>query len=431
MSNPLIAQFAGEPTLVGTQSVDRFNACLAEAARHPDFAQIQQRESADAGSDFWPQPDDSWGCRVRPYVVQNGVLLIPVKGVLLNNFPYALGQWATGYEYIWQAFKRGCGDFVTGAVKGIAFVCDTPGGMVAGCFDAVDKMVALKEQIGVPVAGFAHEMAYSAGYAIISVADAGSIYVSRTGGVGSIGVVTSHIDASGAYEQMGISITYIASDPSKVEGNSSEAPSADFIARTQARIDELYGIFVAAVARSRGLDEAVIRDDLKAWCFTATQAVSNGLADQIGSLEDATAAFVASLDGQSDADPDNGEEDMTTIAAGTAMQTRIATILDSAEASGRDDLARHFAFKTNLTAEDAISALAAAPKAVAALGGGTPFSRMMDATGNPNVGDGGNWSAGQSDNDAASADPVLAIVRAAGLKGFKSSTERQTSAGRA
>ena len=133
---------------------------------------------------------------------------IPTRQTL-HDFPFALGDWATGYDYIWRAFQRGCGDFATGAIKGIALIEDTPGGMVAGCFDAVDKMVALKEQIGVPVRAFAHESAYSAGYAVATVAD--HIVVSRTGGVGSIGVVTSHLDHSGMMEQRGLKITFIVS----------------------------------------------------------------------------------------------------------------------------------------------------------------------------------------------------------------------------
>jgi hypothetical protein len=48
--------------------------------------------------------------RLRPYIVQNGILLIPVKGVLLHDFPYQLFDYATGYEYIGKAFERGLGD---------------------------------------------------------------------------------------------------------------------------------------------------------------------------------------------------------------------------------------------------------------------------------------------------------------------------------
>ena len=427
-TNPLMARFAGEPALVAEGLADRFQSCLEQASSNPHLAEMLAEPAAASGDTYWPEPD-SWRAAYRPYTVVDGVLQIPVKGVLLNNFPWQDGSWATGYEYIWQAFKRGCGDYATGTIRGIAFVCDTPGGMVAGCFDTVDKMVALKEALGVPVAGFAHEAAYSAGYAIISVADPGHIYVSRTGGVGSIGVVTSHMDASGAYEKMGLKITFIASDPSKVEGNSTEPLSADAKARIQARIDELYGIFVSAVARSRGLEESVIRNDLKAYCYTATQAVSNGLADQIGSLEDATSAFAGFLDDQSN---NNGEEAMAEAnasavdqaaldaaraegraeghAAGltegaAAERTRIGAILGSENAKDRGELALYFATKTDMSVEAANGALAVAPVAAttpalaeAEQKGGKTFEAAMEQ-GNPNVGGGQERSEQQQEGD--------------------------------
>lgn len=439
--NPLISRFAGQDALVEPSQTARFEACLAAVAEHPRFGELATIVSDD---DFWVADDDSFLAMLRPYTVVDGILQIPVKGVLLNNFPYAFFDYATGYEYIWQAFKRGCGDYATGVIRGIALICDTPGGMVAGCFDMVDKMVALKEKLGVPVAGFAHESAYSAGYATISVADRGQIYVSRTGGVGSIGVVTGHLDVSGAMEQAGLKFTYIASDPSKVEGNPYEALSADAKARIQARIDELYGIFVAAVVRSRGLSEDAIRNDLKAYCYTATQAVSNGLADQIGSLEDATSAFAGFLDDQSD---NQGEEDMSTqdtsavdqaaaiesavaaaraeeqqkasaaaAAAVAADRERQKAITGSEEAKGRESLATHFALNTNMSAEDAIAALAAAPKAGAEAPQGPSFENAMDSSQQPNVGANTNDN---TEDARANGDDVLAMIGAVGLRGFK------------
>lgn len=447
-TNPIAARFAGELSLVSPLHRDRFQSCLEQAVAHPDFAAVvQHMESADCG-DFWPEADDVWGNRVRPYIIKDGILQIPVKGVLLHDFPYALGAWATGYDYIWRAFQRGCGDFVTGVIKGIALMENTPGGMVAGCFDAVDKMVALKESVGVPVRAFAHESAYSAGYAIATVAD--HIAVSRTGGVGSIGVVTSHADLSGMFAQDGVKITFIASDPSKVEGNYTEAPSQDYLDRTKARIDELYSIFVAAVARSRGLKESAIRDDLKAYCYTATQATSNGLADSVSSLDDAVAAYIADLDDDTP-ENDNGDEEMTTpIKGGTVDQAahdtavaaartegateaaaaataRIGAILACDEAKDRRELAQHLAFKTNMSADDAKAALAVAPKAVveaappaaAAPDAATAsFAAAMDGTANPKVGGGDAGQAGTTADNPDDHTATLALLQSAGVGRF-------------
>lgn len=424
MSNPLIARFAGEPALVEPAQAARFEACLASLAGHEHAEALM---SAASSEDFW-NPEDRWIARFRPYVVVNGILQIPIKGVLLNNFPYQLYDWATGYEYIWEAFKRGAADFAIGAIKGIALVCDTPGGMVAGCFDARDKMIALKEETGVPVAGFAHEAAYSAGYAMITVADKGRIHVSRTGGVGSIGVVTGHLNVSGAMEKAGLVFTYIYAGDGKVEGNPYEALSDEARNRIQARIDELYGIFVSAVARSRGLEESFIRETLGAHCYTATQSTSNGLADLVGSLDDSLSAFAGSLDAPSDTSGEDDMADQATSAvdqaaldaareegrtagaaeASTAATTRIAAILGSDEAKGRDAQAQHFAFKTNMSAEDAIAALAVGAKETAATPPApTPFANAMDQSNNPNAG--ANVDEDEDDKATAKVDEVFAL----------------------
>lgn len=437
MSNPLIARFAGEPALMEPTQVERFRACLTALAEHPQAADLMS-EQANTTDEFWDQ--DSWEARYRPYVVRDGVLQIPIKGVLLHDFPYAVGGWVTGYEYIWRAFQRGCGDYATGAIKGIALLIDSPGGMVAGCFDAVDKAYALKQELGVPVRTFAHESAYSAAYAWFTLGDTGT--VSRTGGVGSIGVVTSHLDVSKALDDAGYKITFIHAGKHKVDGNPYEALSPEVKARIQARIDELYDVFVSTVARNRpSLSEEAARET-EALTFSATQALSNGLADSIGSLDDALVAFAADLSSI------EGDEQMSTQdtaadtqaainaavaeanAAAAANQTaavnaavvaereRIGAIIGSDEAKGRESQAQHFAFKTGMSAEDAVAALATAPKAAATETVIDPLATAMEETGGgPKVGaESGSDTA--ADDVAAQVAADRALAAAAGLKGF-------------
>lgn len=425
MHNHFLARFTSEACLIAPQMESRFKASLegADAA----FSSFQTRDaqtSAEMEDDFWYAPTD-WRAAYRPYVVRDGVLQIPVKGVLLHDFPFALGSWATGYDYIWRAYQRGMGD---SNVRGIALVCDSPGGEVAGNFDLVDRMFARRDEK--PVEAFAAESAYSAAYSIASVAH--SITVTRTGGVGSIGVVTMHLDVSKMLDDVGYKITFIHAGAHKVDGNAYEPLPDDVKARIQARIDGLYSVFVATVARNRGMDEDAVRAT-EALTYSAPEALSIGLADKIGSLDDALADFAAAiLPGEDEmSTTDKSAADRAAIdtaraegraegeaagreagraeglkQGGADMQARCKAILSCDDAEGRQELASHLAFETDMSADVATGLLAKAPKAAVAANGNRFDEAMRDA-GNPVVGNG-------SGDAAADSDGVEAIFASAG-----------------
>lgn len=410
--NPYLTRFDQVPSLLSPELQGIFESSLHQTSNL--MTRIANDNSAPkmvSGDDFWYAEDD-WRASFRPYTVKDGILQIPVKGVLLHDFPYQLGGWATGYAYIWKAFERGMND---PEVQGIALICDTPGGEVAGNFDLVDKMFAYR---GVkPIQGFAMESAYSAGYSIISVAD--KITVSRTGGVGSIGVVTMHVDVSKMMEEWGYKVTFIFAGKHKVDGNPYEALSSDVRERIQARIDELYGVFVSTVARNRGMDEQAIRDT-EALTFTATQATSNGLADAIGSLDDAIAAFAVDLslneEDENMADFTQAQYDEGTstaraegLSAGRAegrtegantMRSRIESVVASDEGKKRPAMAMKMAIGEKFAALDAetiIGMLGEMPEEKAETPASKPkgstqqstqdrFSARMDADGNVDLG---------------------------------------------
>ena len=183
--NPFMARFQNQVALIEEGRAEWLQSCMSHLSeRASDFEKMDAEFASD--DDFWPEEGD-YRSYFRPYKVKDGILHIPVQGVLLNNFTYAFGGWATGYEYIWAAAKRGAED---DNVKGIALVIDSGGGMVAGNFDLNDRLYSLRG--GKPLRAYANEHAYSAAYSIASCAD--NITVARTGGVGSIGVVAVRME---------------------------------------------------------------------------------------------------------------------------------------------------------------------------------------------------------------------------------------------
>ena len=327
MTHPWLARFSDlEPVLVAPHLRDRFESSLLALDSRQQQELTAAHAAAQGGDDFWTE-FGAYTKRLRPYVVIDGVLRIPVKGVLLNGFPYQFFDFATGYEYIGKALDRGMAD---PDVRGIALVIDSPGGMVAGNFDLVDRIHAARAQK--PIRAFAAEAAYSAAYSIASAAQ--QLVVARTGGIGSIGVVTSHIDMSKALDDAGYKITFIHAGKHKVDGNPYEALPDDVKARIQSRVDGLYAIFVDTVARNRNLDAAAVRAT-EALTFTATEAIDCGLADSIGSLDGALADFTASLN-----NPDTGDETMSnpTVASLKADHPELAaTLIEEGKKLGQAD----------------------------------------------------------------------------------------------
>ncbi len=367
-SNPYLARFADAPALVAPERRDEFEACLVALSADTQLRTAMAERAAAGGDPFWDVAQ-----YYRPYVVSNGILTIPVRGVLLNDFPYQYGTWATGYGYIAKAMERGLAD---SDVKGIALIINSPGGEVAGNFDLVDAIFASRGSK--PIRAFAAEAAYSAAYSIASAAD--SISLPRTGGVGSIGVVTSHLDLSKAYDEIGFKVTFIFAGAHKVDGNAYEPLPAAVKTRIQERIDALYDVFVSTVARNRGLDEQAVRDT-EALTFMASEALAKGLADQVGSLDSSLAAFAADV-----LNPDEGDETMSdtkpamTVASAKADYPDVANALI---AEGRTAAEAEGKAKTDKAVADAVAAeraRAAGLDELAGKMGGSPEATTIVAT---------------------------------------------------
>lgn len=433
VSNPIAAHFADEPSYVAPEAAERFKVCVERAGATLLDIEAKEAASEQASTDFW-DPDE-WYARYRPYNVVDGILRVPVQGVLVARSSFATSYF-TGYKYVSEAIKRGLDD---SNVEGIALVVDSPGGMVSGLFELVEEIGAAREEKRIEA--FAADSAYSAAYAIASAAS--KITVTRSGGVGSIGVITTHVSYAKLNERVGIEVTYIYAGKHKADGNSDEPLSDQARKRIQERIDALYSEFVSSVARYRGMDEKAVRDT-EALTFTAQEALSKGLADAVGSLDDAVAAFAAKVSTQKgdinmSVNKDEPAVDTAAIdaareagrqeghAAGltegaAAERTRIRTILDSENAKTRQKAALSLALKSGMDA-DAVNeilgdldedAAAQAPAMRDAQSQPNAFENAMNNSDNPDIANGED--AGDSAVDG-SAD--VALARRLGVPGFK------------
>ena len=175
-------------------------------------------------------------------------------------------------------------------IAAILLDIDSPGGESGGVFDLVDRIRAASEVK--PVWAVANDMAFSAAYALASAAT--RVFVARTGGVGSIGVIAMHVDQSVKDAQDGVRYTAVFAGERKNDLNPHEPISNEAHAVLKAEVVRIYDLFVETVARHRGLDADAVRAT-EAGLFFGPDAVATGLADAVGSLDDALTQLTQSL----------------------------------------------------------------------------------------------------------------------------------------
>ena len=175
-------------------------------------------------------------------------------------------------------------------VAAILLDVDSPGGESGGVFDLADRIRAATAVK--PVWAVANDMAFSAAYALACAAS--RVFVSRTGGVGSIGVIAMHVDQSAKDAREGVRYTAVFAGARKNDLNPHEPITDEAQAQLQAEVSRIYGLFVATVATYRGITADAVAAT-EAGLFFGQDAVAAGLADAVGTFDDALAQLTESL----------------------------------------------------------------------------------------------------------------------------------------
>jgi len=253
------------------------------------------------------------------------IAILNISGALVNRpMPDICGPGPASYAAIRCAFDELLAD---DNVKAIVLRMDSPGGMASGCFDLTDYIFAARGKK--PIVAQVDDMAYSAAYAIAAACD--RIQVTRTGGVGSIGVYTYHIDQSGYDGKLGVKVTYIFSGAHKVDGNPHEPISDDAMAKEQAAVDQLRDLFASSVSRYRVMDLDKVMNTEAQW-YVGAEAITVGLADSVGTLEDLIAELSQPAEPDAPAQETQTMPDDTVLPA-PAAQPSAEAIADAALAA--------------------------------------------------------------------------------------------------
>lgn len=353
-----------------------------------------------------------------------GIAVVPIFGTLVQRggFMDAMSG-LTSYQLIGQQIDAAMGD---PRVRGIMLEIDSPGGEGAGVFDLASQIRAKSKQK--PIWAVANEMAFSAAYALASAAE--KISVPQLAMAGSIGVIMLHVDQSAYDSKRGLVYTPIFAGARKNDFSPHEPLSAEAMNTAQRMVDKMYTVFVDTVAGHRSMDAGDVVAT-EAGVFHGQDAIDTGLADLGLNFADTVQMMVDDLNspnrlvspgagfsanrsakGTEMSDPKDKETPAAAInaeqlaqaqataraeghaeglAAGmtagrlegaTAERTRISAILSSEEATGRETLARHLAFKHGDEPDAVIALLKEAPKAAV----GNALAAAMGNLGNPKVG---------------------------------------------
>jgi capsid assembly protease len=210
------------------------------------------------------------------------VALIPVMGVIAHRMSMMdiSGSGGTSIQQLTAQFRQALED---GNCKAIVLDVDSPGGSVEGVMELASEIYNARKQK--PVTAVCNSMACSAAYWLASAA--GDVVCTPSGQCGSIGVYMMHQDESEALKKDGIKITVIKAGKFKAEGNPSEPLSDEAYQAFLGKVNDYYGMFVKAVAQNRGASQNAVREGYgQGRSLLAANAVKEGLADRIGTLDD-------------------------------------------------------------------------------------------------------------------------------------------------
>lgn len=291
--------------------------------------------------------------------IRDGVAVIKVSGPLFryaNLMTRICG--ATSYELLAQDFNKAVQN---PNIKGILLDIDSPGGEVNGCSELSDMIYQARGTK--PIIAYASGACCSGAYWIASACD--KILAADTAILGSIGVVSIFEKDD---EDKTIEIVSSQSPNKRPDINTEEGK-----AKIQARVDELAEVFIAKVARNRGITAVDVVKNFGAGDVSVGQhAVRNGLADGLSSFED----IISSLNQEKTIMNDiTNAEDVR-----KSERERMAKVFASELAKGRETTAQALLTQTELAADEILEILRTVPNVKE-----NAFEKAMAALKNPDI----------------------------------------------
>jgi len=168
-------------------------------------------------------------------------------------------------------------------VKRIVLRIDSPGGTVAGTSETADAIRRVSAG-GKPVIAFVDGMAASAAYWLASQADK-IVMAGPTSEVGSIGVITAHVDQTRLQENRGVKVQVFRTSPLKAPGAMGETLSLEQARAIDRDLADFHAVFAGGVQAGRGMTDEQIAAATTGEMWRPEAAIAMGLADEMMSWD--------------------------------------------------------------------------------------------------------------------------------------------------
>lgn len=180
------------------------------------------------------------------------------------------------------------------SIKGVHLFVNSPGGGVYESAEIHDKLLEVKEA-GKTIYVSMGNMAASGGYYVSTPAD--QIFASNDTFTGSLGVIMESINYQELANEYGVKFNTIKSGEFKdIMSPTKEMTEADREI-LQTLVDESYQQFVDVIVEGRDMSESRVKEIADGRIYSGSQAVENGLVDEIGFREDTLDALKEDIGG--------------------------------------------------------------------------------------------------------------------------------------
>jgi protease IV len=249
--------------------------------RDEAYAAMRSRVGADAELLF----ADRWRPQRRPHLParrRGHVVLVEVRGTIVSGRTRRspMGR-QVGSDTVGGALRAATNDE---HVRAVVLHVDSPGGSAVAS-DTIWREVCRVREAGKVVVVSMGQAAASGGYYIACPADV--IVALPSSLTGSIGVFGGKMVVREMLDRVGLTTGTVSHGARALMFSPRRGFTDDERERLAATIDAIYADFVSKVAQGRGRPVAEIESIARGRVWTGSDALENGLVDELGGLRDA------------------------------------------------------------------------------------------------------------------------------------------------